>query len=217
MRLPSPGVDDRRIRVTTATRAFIRDAERTVTVVGLSARTALFVTDTDAGLTGSTVTLFLPTVNGELEVMAGIEQVEAVPAGFAVSVVFIVIDHPTRTALNDLVTLLLAGDGGGTRANPRVIYDVAIFYGPTLSLYGRLEDLSVRGASLRIRERLTPDVRIQFAVPDYSTDAKLVLNARVVQQRLSKEGGYHTGVELVDVDATVRAQLARLLADLLSR
>lgn len=208
---------DRRIRVSTTTRATIRDEPREVLVVGISARTALFVTERDAGLTGSTLTLSLPMVAGEIEVLAGIERIERVPDGFAVSVAFMISDQATRRALNDLMALLLGGDGGGARVHPRVIYDVAVKYGPTLSLTGRLEELSVRGASVRTGQRLTPGASFRMAVPDFGTEARLVLEASVVNQRVSKEGGYHTGVEFVGVTSAISTRLARLLADLLCR
>jgi hypothetical protein len=209
-------VEDRRIRVNTATRAIINSDERAVVVVGISSRTALVVAPEQPAI-GSTLTLYLPSVQGDVEILAGVEHVDPTPAGFAIAVAFIVVDQATRQVLNDLMTLLLAGDGGGTRQHPRVIYDVAIYYGVTLSQYGRLEDLSLRGASLRIKERMLPGTPLRFSVPDFATDQPLVLDARVVQQRLSKEGGYHTGVEFTQVEPPLRARVARLLADLLCR
>lgn len=208
---------DRRIRVSTTARATIRDEPRDVLVVGISARNALFVTDREAGLTGSTLTLALPMVTGDIEVLAGIERIDRVPKGFAVSVAFIVTEHSTRQALNELMALLLGGDGGGARVHPRVIYDVAVKHGPTLSLPGRLEELSLRGASVRIGQRLSPGTTFRMAVPDFGTEPPLVLDANVVNQRVSKEGGFHTGVEFVGVTSSMSTRLARLLADLLCR
>jgi hypothetical protein len=210
-------VDDRRIRVATSARATIRDERRSILVVGVSARTALFVTDQEAGLTGSTLTLFLPTTAGELELLAGVERVDKVPDGFAVAVAFIVPNRETRTALNGLMALLLAGDGGGARTHPRVIYDVPVRYGPTLSSVGRLEEMSLRGASVRVGERILAGDHLKVSIPEFSTQAQLELEARVVHQRVSKERGYHTGIEFQSVESTLHTRLTRLLADLLCR
>jgi hypothetical protein len=210
-------VGERRIRVSTKTRALLANQSCEVLVVGLSARTALFVTRDDPGVAGETVTLYLPTVHGELELFAGVEQVDKTNEGFAVAVAFIVAEQQTRQALNDLMTLLLAGDGGGSRTHPRVIYDVAIRYGEALSQYGRLDELSVRGAGVRVREEMAMGAQLMVSIPDFASDDRLVMTGRVVNQRPSNEGGYHTGVEFVSVAPELRAQLARLLADLLCR
>ena len=208
---------DRRIRVSTTTRAVIKDEEREVVVVGVSPRSALFVTTKEAGLTGSTLTLYLPGVGSQIELLAGIERVERTPDGFAVVVAFILVEQATRRALNDLMALLLAGSGGGARVHPRIVYDAIVKYGPTLSCVGRLQEVSFSGACVRIAERLLAGAILQLSIPDYSSDERVGIAARVVNQRISHEGGHLTGLEFIDVSGPLRARLARLLADLLCR
>jgi hypothetical protein len=208
---------DRRIRVSTTTRALIRDEEREVVVVGVSPRSALFVTTEEAGLTGSTLTLYLPGVDREIELLAGIERVEKVADGFAVVVAFILVEQTIRRALNDLMALLLAGTGGGARVHPRIVYDAVVKYGPALSRVGRLQEVSSSGACVRIADRLPPDATMQLSIPEFSTNEHIEIAARVVNQRISHEGGYLTGVEFIGVSGLLRARLARLLADLLCR
>jgi hypothetical protein len=45
----------------------------------------------------------------------------------------------------------------------------------------------------------------------------LQLAGRVVQQRPAADGGLHTGLAFDQLDAATRAQLSRLLADLMCR
>jgi hypothetical protein len=215
--LRPPG-DGRRIRVSAITRALIDGHERSVLVVGLSSRTALFVTEADdMPESGSVLSLYLPGVAGEIEVVVGVDWVEKVPQGFAVAVSFMVSEQVTRQALNDLMRLLLAGDGGGARAHPRVIYDTPIRYGPMLTQSARLGELSLRGAGIRMGEQIAAGESLSLSIPDFSSATRLVLKARVVHQCLSREGGYETGVEFDAPDEKTRTQLTTLLADLLCR
>jgi len=207
----------RRIRVSTTTRAVIDGRERRVSLVGLSSRSALLVTNEEVSALGSIVSLYLPVVGHDIEVLAGVQRIDKTPQGFAVAVLFMVTERETRQALHDLMRLLLEGDGGGSRAHPRVIYDTAIRYGPTLARPGRLGEISVRGAGIRIGDRLPVGETLKLSLPDFGSTAHLILTARVANQRLSPEGGYETGLEFILVDATTRGQLTNLLADLLCR
>ncbi|MCU1283114.1 MAG: hypothetical protein JWM53_6660, partial [bacterium] len=138
---------DHRIRVTTPTRVRTADGERAVTVVALSARSALMLANEPLGDIGRTIDLVLPGINGsELEITAGIERIERVREGEAVAVQFMIADPPLRRALTDLLALLLAGDGGGSRRLPRVIYDVRVRIGSEAEKLGRLEEISLSGA-----------------------------------------------------------------------
>lgn len=189
-----------------------------VTVVGLSARTALLLSPTELAPVGKTIGLFLPTVKGaEIELLCGVDGTDQLAEGWVVAVTFIVIEQAVRNALNDLMALLLAGSGGGQRKHPRIIYDVTVKHGPALTLAGKLEEISLGGVSMRVLERMPPGAPARVSVPDYSSQVPLVFEGTVVQQRLSKEGGYHTGVAFGDVDPELRSRLARLLADLLCR
>ena len=209
---------DHRIRVSTPTRVRTADGERAATVVALSARTALILADAPLGEVGRTIDLVLPGIGGaELEITAGIERIERVREGAAVAVQFMICDPPLRRALGDLLALLLAGDGGGTRRHPRVIYDVRVRIGSDAEKLGRLEEISLSGASLRVGSRLAPDDILILRVPMMRSGASLRLLGRVVAQRPSPDGGLHTGVAFDELDARTRTELGTLLSDLMCR
>jgi hypothetical protein len=209
---------DHRIRVTTPTRVRTSDGERAVTVVALSARSALILADAPLGDVGRTIDLLLPGVAGEeLEITAGIERIEKVHEGAAVAVQFMIAEPPLRRALGDLLALLLAGDGGGTRRHPRVIYDVRVRVGSEAEKIGRLEEISLSGASVRIGARLQKDDPVILRVPLMRNGNSLRLVGRVVAQRPSPDGGYHTGVAFDGLDDRTRSELGTLLADIMSR
>lgn len=209
---------DHRIRVTTPTRVRTSDGERAVTVVALSARSALMLADAPLGEVGRTIDLLLPGVGGEeLEITAGIERVEQVREGAAVAVQFMIAEPPLRRALGDLLALLLAGDGGGTRRHPRVIYDVRVRVGSDAEQVGRLEEISLSGASVRVGARLHEGDVVILRVPLMRNSHSLRLIGRVVAQRPSLDGGYHTGVAFDELDERTRSELGALLADLMSR
>lgn len=211
-------VQDHRIRVTTPTRVRTADGERAVTVVALSARSALLLADAPLGDVGRTIDLLLPGVGGEeLEITAGIERIEQVREGAAVAVQFMIADPPLRRALGDLLALLLAGDGGGTRRHPRVIYDVRVRVGGDAEKIGRLEEISLSGASVRVGARLQQDDPLILRVPLMRNGQSLRLLGRVVSQRPSLDGGYHTGLAFDELDERTRGELGMLLADLMSR
>jgi hypothetical protein len=209
---------DHRIRVTTPTRVRTADGERPVTVVALSARSALMLADAPLGDVGRTIDLLLPGIAGaELEITAGIERSERVREGAAVAVQFMIADPPLRRALGDLLALLLAGDGGGARRHPRVFYDVRVRIGGDAKRLGRLEEISLSGASVRVGTRLSKDDLLILRVPLMRNGSSLRLVGRVVDQRPSPDGGHHTGVAFDDLDARTRGELGALLSDLMCR
>ena len=209
---------DHRIRVTAPARVRTADGERAVTVVALSARSALMLADAPLGGVGRTVDLLLPGLGGaELEITAGIERVDEVREGAAVTVQFMIADPALRRALGDLLALLLAGDGGGTRRHPRVIYDVRVRIGSDAERLGRLEEISLSGACVRVGSRLAKDDLLILRVPLMRSGNSLRLIGRVVDQRLSPDGGHRTGVAFDALDDQTRSELGELLADLMSR
>jgi hypothetical protein len=212
------GAADHRIRVTTPTRVRTADGERPVTVVALSARSALMLADAPLGAIGRTIDLLLPGLDGaELEITAGIERIEQVREGAAVAVQFMIADPPLRRALTDLLALLLAGDGGGTRRHPRVIYDVRVRIGSEAEQIGLLEEISLSGASLRVGKPLEKDEPLILRVPLIRSGLPVRIVGRVVAQRPAADGGYHTGVAFDDLDERTRGELGTLLADLMCR
>lgn len=209
---------DHRIRVHTATRVRTADGERPVTVVALSARSALMLADAPPGAVGRTLELLLPGVgNEELEITAGIERIDRVREGAAVAVQFIIAEPALRRALGELLALLLAGDGGGERRHARVFYDVRVRIGSDAEKIGRLEEISLAGAAVRVGSRLEKDEPLILRVPLMRGGDSLRLIGRVVEQRRSPDGGYHTGVAFDALDERTRRALGALLADLMSR
>jgi len=209
---------DHKIRVTTPTRVRTADGEKPVTVVALSAHSALMLADQPLGAVGRTIDLLLPGVDGtELEITAGIEKIEKVREGAAVAVQFMIADPPLRRAITDLLALLLAGDGGGTRRHPRVIYDVKVRVGSEAERIGRLEEISLSGASVRVGTRLAVGDPLILRVPLMRSGTTLRLIGRVVAQRPAPDGGHHTGVAFDDLDARTRVDLSMLLADIMCR
>lgn len=208
----------RRIKVSTETVARLQSAEVPVTVVGLSSRDALVLSQEPLAGEGEVLDLLLPTVGGrQLAITSGIGRSQRVETGCATVLDFIVVEQETRSALNDLLRLLLARDGGGERRHPRVVYDVPCRYGQSGQLAARLEDISINGLSLHLPERMAPGTEIKIVIPAYGSDENLTVRGSVIQQRMTKEGGYSTGVNIGPLDFNERAQLARLLADLLCR
>jgi hypothetical protein len=206
---------DHRIRVTTPTRVRTADGERAVTVVALSARSALVLADAPLGEIGRTIDLVLPGIGGEeLEITAGIERVERVREGAAVAVQFMIADPPLRRAIADLLALLLSGDGGGARS---VFYDVRVRIGAEAEKRGRLEEISLSGASVRVGTVLQEGAPLILRVPMMRDGASLRVLGRVVAQRPAADGGHHTGVAFDDLDERTRLELGRLLADLMCR
>lgn len=209
---------DHRIRVSTPTRVRTADGEQPVIVVALSARSALLVAEAPLGEVGRTLDLLLPGVDGaELEITAGIERIDRVHEGVAVAVQFMIPDPPLRRAITDLLALLLAGDGGGTRRHARVIYDVRVRIGSDAERLGRLEEISLSGAALRVGTRLAAGDPIILRVPLLRTGESMRLVGRVVEQRPSADGGYHTGIAFDALDDKSRAELGTLLADVMCR
>ncbi len=204
--------------MSTATRARTADGERAVTIVALSARSALLLADAPLGAVGQTIDLFVPGIGGaELEITAGIDRIEPVREGAAVAVQFMIAEPSLRRALADLLALLLAGDGGGTRRHPRVIYDVRVRIGSDAERVGLLEEISLSGAAIRVGTRLHEGDPLILRVPLVRTSESLRLIGRVVAQHTSVDGGYHTGVAFDDLDERTRRELGALLADLMSR
>jgi hypothetical protein len=210
--------NDHRIRVTTPTRVRTADGERPVTVVALSARSALMVAAEPLGEVGRTVDLLLPGMDGsELEITAGIARVDRVKEGAAIVVQFMIAEPSLRHALTELLALLLAGDGGGTRRHPRIIYDVRVRLGSDAEQVGRLEELSLSGASIRVGMTLAVGDPVIVRVPLMRSGTSLCIVGHVVAQRPALDGGLHTGVSFDALDERTRTDLSRLLADLMCR
>ncbi len=210
---------DHRIRVSTRTHVQTDEGKHEVTVVALSARSALLFCGRELGVAGGVIDLILPSLAGrELRVTAGIEKSERIKEGAAVTVHFIVADQELRRALNELLALLLAGTGGGSRKHPRVIYDVRVRVdSDTASDRARLEEISLSGGCIVTKLQLGPRAPIVVHVPPLSGGSALRLSARVVEQKHEPDGGYRTGIAFDTLEGDARLALGRLLADLMCR
>lgn len=187
-----------------------------MTIVALSARAALLHCAAELPARGSCIELYLPSLGGsEIEVLAGIDQIEPVREGVAVLVEFIVVEERVRRALNDLMSLLLAGDGGGRRAHPRVIYDVMVRYGDQHRI-ARLEELSMGGALMRTYEALEVNAPVSLSIPHPTTRISIAVSGRVANIRRYDSRSFSVGVAF-EIDATTRASVAAMLAELMAR
>jgi hypothetical protein len=210
--------DDHRIRLTLRARVVTALGTRDVTVQTLSAYGAQIATPSPLGFTGRTIELHLPAANGEtLTLTAGIGKVERVAPGELVSLHFIVPDGAARGSINRLLTHLLGGDGGGTRRHPRVIYDTRVRFGDNGEFFGRLEEISLGGAGLRVAMALAEGLPFVLLVPSLLGSEELRLSARVVNQRRASDGGFRTGVAFEPLSPELHARLGKLLADLMQR
>jgi hypothetical protein len=208
----------RRIKVDTESRVRVHTDEVPVTILGLSARDVLVLAARPLGVPGDIVEVYLPAVGRrEIEVTGGVTHTAQVERGFAVVIEFMVVEPRVRVAINDLLRLLLAGEGGGERRHPRVIYDVPVRWGPAGEYHGRLEEISFGGLTLYVNEALAPGDAVRVAVPDHGSAANLMLDGHVVDQLAGSEAGFRTGVQLLPVTGALRGALARLMADLLCR
>lgn len=211
-------VRDHRVRVSRTGRVRNADGEHVVTVVAMSARSALLLANVSLGVVGRTIDLVMPGVDGsELEITAGIERVERVREGNAIAVQFMLAEPSLRRALKALLAELLAGDGGGSRRHPRVIYDVRVRIGSDAEKLGLLEEISLSGASVRVGAALEAGDPLIMRVPVLSDGNGLRIVGRVVAQRPARDGGFHTGVAFDDLDERTRTALGTLLADLMCR
>jgi hypothetical protein len=210
--------EDHRIRLALRARVTTALGARDVTVQALSGHGAIVATAAAIGFVGRTIDLHLPSVGGDtLTVTAGIEKIERAAQGELVTVQFMLAEPAVRRALNELLTSLLAGDGGGTRRHPRVIYDTRVRFGERGEFIGKLEELSLGGAGLRVGVALAEGLPFVIFVPLLLAAGELRVSARVVNQRRAADGGYRTGVAFDPVDEATAAQLRQLLADLMQR
>jgi PilZ domain len=211
--------NDHRIRVSTKTYVQTDEGKYDVTVVALSARSALLFAGRELGVAGGVIDLILPSLAGrELRVTAGIEKSERIKEGAAVTVHFIVADQELRLGLNELLALLLAGTGGGSRKHPRVIYDVRVHIDSgALHDRARLEEISLSGGRIVTQLLLGPNAPLTVQVPLLNGGSSLRLGARVVAQKPDPDGGFRTGIAFDSLEGDRRLALGRLLADLMCR
>ena len=163
---------------------------------------------------GDLVELSLPALAGKrIDVMA--EVVRANPAELALA--FVVVEPGSQKALEDLLALLLAGDGGGRRKSPRIARRLPIRYGQWSEKEGELVDLSRGGLGMIVARPLGVGDEVLVLVPRVGgEDFKLkgvVRNQRAVQSLAKKTFQVGVSFDADDRDQALRVEtlLARLL------
>ncbi len=216
MSAPAP----RRIKVSAPARAICGRGELALELVALSSTSALLHHADPVGKVGETLELFLPSLSGgEIAVLAGIEQSLKIKEGHVVAVQFMVEDPSTQRALDKLLGLLLAGDGGGRRAHPRVIYNIPIRYGEQGQHAGELAEISVGGLGMRVKERIVPGSQLKVTIPDRNGHAFLSFRGSVSNERQAPEdpSTFEIGVVFNAMTPELKTSLHTLLGDLLRR
>ncbi len=214
MRWPAtdPAVSTERIKVLAEIRLRTTEGERTVTLVALSARGALVLSQRAIGVAGECVDLELPAVGGKtVTVAAGVDKVHKVPEGMVSKVEFMIVEASIRKAVDDLLALLLAGDGGGTRRSPRVKYGVPVLYGELGQHRAKLIEISLNGLAMRAAVGLAGGTPLRVELPD-----ALVLQGTVVNARPSESvaGTFEIGMVFDQLPQSTLIALRTLLSDL---
>ncbi len=209
---------DRRIAVSAITSARTPSGERTVRIVGLSAKTALLLSPEPLARPGQTIDLDVPVIGGqELVVMAGVIKDEPTRDGVATAVEFVIVEAEVRRQLNELLALLLAGEPDADARRPRVVYDTWVAYGPTGGQRAHLQEVSLTGLTMRVSQRMAHGLVLDVTLPPFRAGAPIALRGRVTGQRLSAEGGYVTTLDFEPLDGARRYAVGALIADLMCR
>jgi hypothetical protein len=205
----------RRIRVQTQTKVVTARSDHPVLMVAIGAQSALLLAGGPLARRGETVDLHLPGLSGDVIVTAGVERLDPVHEGTVITVNFIVVDQQMRKQLKELLSLLLAGDGGGDRRHPRIKHDLPLAYGEKAQHPAQLEEISLAGIGMRTRERLKVGSQVKVTFPDDRNGARIVMLGQVVNERfIEDKNEYAVGVAFVKVDTKTRAALEELLAGL---
>jgi hypothetical protein len=205
----------RRIRVQTQTTVVTARGEQPVLMVAIGAQTALLLAAGPLARMGETLDLHLPGLGEEVVVTSGVERLDPVSEGTVMTVHFIVVEQRVRKKLEELLSLLLTGDGGGERRHPRISHDIPIAYGETAEHPAQLEEISLAGLAMRVPGELAPGMQLKVTLPDDRGGVRFVLRARVVNARACPNGReFSIGVAFEEVDAPTRAALGELLTQL---
>jgi hypothetical protein len=128
---------------------------------------------------------------------------------------FIVVEQKTRKKLEELLGLLLTGDGGGERRHPRIKHDIPIAYGEMAQCPAQLEEISLSGLGMYIQERLAIGSQVKVTIPDDRGGVRIMVRGKIVNERTAPSGkGYCVGVAFEAVDPRTRNALGELLAEL---
>ena len=212
--MTTPGLN-RRIKVSTQTRAVNARGEHAVLMVAIGARSALLLAAGPLGEVGQTLDLYLPAFGEDLMIACGVEHTERIADGFVVTVEYMVVDQKIRRSLEMLLGLLLQGDGGGERRHPRIRHQIAIVYGERNEKPAQLELISLSGLGMSATEALPVGTRLKISLPDMYGGIRLALRGVVVNQKAAENGfGYQVGVAFDKLEPALHEELNALLIEL---
>lgn len=205
----------RRIRVQTQTKVVTARGDHPVLMVAVGAQTALLLAGGPLARQGETLDLHLPGLSGDVVVTAGVERLDPVAEGMVITVHFIVVEQAVRKQLEELLALLLSGDGGGERRHPRIKHDLPIAYGEMSQHAAQLEEISLAGIGMRAGERLAVGSQVKITIPDARGGVRIAVRGQVVNERqIDGKNEYCIGVAFVKIDEKTRVALGELLAEL---
>lgn len=161
---------------------------------------------------GEMLEIFLPGPRGTIEVMTEVLRVNGAAPDFDVVVTFAVVEPTQRRDLDMLLKLLLAGDGGGQRAAPRIARRLEVRWGDLGERTAILVDLSRGGLGMLVGVPLKREEHVVVRVPTARGD--LVLAGTVANVRQVATLTWQAGVQLTGVDEVTRRQLDRFLEQL---
>ena len=205
----------RRIRVQTQTTVVTARGEQPVLMVAIGAQTALLLAAGPLARLGETLDLHLPAFGEDLLVTAGVERLEPVAEGTVMTVHFMVVEQHTRKKLEELLSLLLTGDGGGERRHPRIRHDIPIAYGEQAEHAAQLEEISLAGIAMRVDDKPAIGAPLKITIPDDRGGVRVVVRGKVVNERPTEDGkAFSVGIAFEGVEGATRNAIAALLAEL---
>ena len=163
---------------------------------------------------GELIELSLPALGGRrIQVMA--EVVRANPAELALA--FVMVEPGSVKALDELLKLLLAGDGGGRRKSPRISRRLPLRYGDRAEKPGVLVDLSRGGLGMIVARELALGERVRVVVESAEEEdvelTGVVRNQRPVQAQSTT--AFQVGIAFDPEDRQQALRVEALLASLL--
>jgi hypothetical protein len=168
------------------------------------------------GRRGDLIELYLPAPGGVISILAEVVRASSLPPVRELEVTFAAVEQEHQKQLDDLLKLLLAGDGGGARAAPRLALDLEVGIGEGAER-GHLVDLSRGGLGVTLTRPIKVGQPLTVRLP--LTTGELELRGKVVNVRLAPVPGgvaYRAGVAFDQLDKHTRGRLDELLELLLT-
>lgn len=171
-----------------------------------------------AGQIGDTLELFLPFPGGiEIAVMAEILRVTQTGRGYLHGVRFQLVEPAMREKLIDLIESLLKSKGSETRKHARVSHRIPIQLGKLSDLQATVENISMGGLAMVVKEPLVLDEEVEVTIPDTNGEPLLLLKGKVINQHHVEDhqDRYRVGLEFKGLTEVARACLRQLLESIL--